>query len=110
MRGGEKAKDFKGTIGKLFRYIGKYKAAVVVVAIFAIGSTIFNVVYPKVLGKATTALSEGIMNKITGNGGIDFTYIGKILLFCLGLYVLSVTFSFVQTGGRKAYLRKYSAK
>ena len=91
MRGGEKAKDFKGTIGKLFRYIGKYKAAVVVVAIFAIGSTIFNVVCPKVLGKATTALSEGIMNKITGNGGIDFTYIGKILLFCLGLYVLSVT-------------------
>lgn len=96
MRGGEKAKDFKGTIGKLFRYIGKYKTAVVVVAIFAIGSTIFNVVCPKVLGKATTALSEGIMNKITGNGGIDFTYIGKILLFCLGLYVLSVTFSFVQ--------------
>lgn len=96
MMGGEKAKDFKGTIGKLFRYIGKYNAAVVVVAIFAIGSTIFNVVCPKVLGKATTVLSEGIMNKITGNGGIDFTYIGKILLFCLGLYVLSVTFSFVQ--------------
>lgn len=96
MMGGEKAKDFKGTIGKLFRYIGKYKAAVVVVAIFAIGSTIFNVVCPKVLGKATTVLSEGIMNKITGNGGIDFTYIGKILLFCLGLYVLSVAFSFVQ--------------
>lgn len=96
MMGGEKAKDFKGTIGKLFRYIGKYKAAVVVVAIFAIGSTVFNVVCPKVLGKATTALSEGIMNKITGNGGIDFTYIGKILLFCLGLYVISVTFSFVQ--------------
>ena len=96
MRGGEKAKDFKGPIGKLFRYIGKYKAAVVVVAIFAIGSTVFNVVCPKVLGKATTALSEGIMNKITGNGGIDFTYIGKILLFCLGLYELSVTFSFVQ--------------
>ena len=96
MMGGEKAKDFKGTIGKLFRYIGRYKAAVVVVAIFAIGSTVFNVVCPKVLGKATTALSEGIMNKITGNGGIDFTYIGKILLFCLGLYVLSVTFSFVQ--------------
>ena len=96
MMGGEKAKDFKGTIGKLFRYIGKYKAAVVVVAIFAIGSTVFNVVCPKVLGKATTALSEGIMNKITGNGGIDFSYIGKILLFCLGLYVLSVAFSFVQ--------------
>lgn len=96
MMGGEKAKDFKETIGKLFRYIGKYKAAVVVVAIFAIGSTVFNVVCPKVLGKATTALSEGIMNKITGNGGIDFTYIGKILLFCLGLYVLSVAFSFVQ--------------
>lgn len=96
MVGGEKAKDFKGTIGKLFRYIGKYKIAVLVVMIFAIGSTIFNVVCPKVLGKATTSLSEGIMNKISGNGGIDFSYIGKILIICLVLYMISTLFSFIQ--------------
>lgn len=96
MMGVDKAKDFKGTIGKLFRYIGRYKAAVVIVGIFAVGSTVFNVVCPKVLGKATTGLSEGIMNKITGNGGIDFSYIGKILLICLGLYIISVLFNFIQ--------------
>lgn len=96
MMGVDKAKDFKGTIGKLFRYIGRYKAAVVIVGIFAVGSTVFNVVCPKVLGKATTGLSEGIMNKITGNGGIDFSYIGKILLICLGLYIISVIFNFIQ--------------
>jgi ATP-binding cassette subfamily B protein len=96
MMAGEKAKNFKGTIAKLFKYIGKYRAAVVVVAICAVASAVFNVVCPKVLGKATTALSEGIMNKISGNGGIDFEYIGKILLFCLGLYLLSVLFSFIQ--------------
>lgn len=96
MVGGEKAKDFKGTIGKLFRYIGKYKIAVLIVMIFAIGSTVFNVVCPKVLGKATTSLSEGIMNKISGNGGIDFSYIGKILIICLALYMISTLFSFIQ--------------
>lgn len=96
MAGGEKAKDFKGTVGKLFRYIGKYKIAVFVVMIFAIGSTVFNVVCPKVLGKATTALSEGIMNKVSGNGGIDFDYIGKILIICLALYLCSVIFNFIQ--------------
>lgn len=96
MVGGEKAKDFKGTIGKLFRYIGKYKIAVFVVMIFAIGSTIFNVVCPKVLGKATTSLSEGIIKKISGNGGIDFSYIGKILIICLALYLISTLFSFIQ--------------
>ncbi|MGN0394837.1 MAG: ABC transporter ATP-binding protein [Coprococcus sp.] len=96
MAGGEKAKDFKGTTGKLFRYMGKYRIAIFVVMIFAIGSTIFNVICPKVLGKATTALSEGIMNKISGNGGIDFSYIGKILVICLSLYLISVIFNFVQ--------------
>ena len=66
------------------------------VMVIAVFSTVFNVVCPKVLGKATTALSEGIMRKINGIGGIDFTYIGKILLFCLGLYLLSVLFNFTQ--------------
>ena len=96
MGGGEKAKDFKGTISKLVRYTRKYLPAVIVVMIIAVFSTVFNVVCPKVLGKATTALSEGIMRKINGIGGIDFTYIGKILLFCLGLYLLSVLFNFTQ--------------
>ena len=96
MGGGEKAKDFKGTISKLVRYTRKYLPAVIVVMVIAVFSTVFNVVCPKVLGKATTALSEGIMRKINGIGGIDFTYIGKILLFCLGLYLLSVLFNFTQ--------------
>ena len=96
MGGGEKAKDFKGTISKLVRYSRKYLPAVIVVMVIAVLSTVFNVVCPKVLGKATTALSEGIMRKINGIGGIDFTYIGKILLFCLGLYLLSVLFNFTQ--------------
>ena len=96
MGGGEKAKDFKGTISKLVRYSRKYLPAVIVVMVIAVFSTVFNVVCPKVLGKATTALSEGIMRKINGIGGIDFTYIGKILLFCLGLYLLSVLFNFTQ--------------
>ncbi len=96
MGGGEKAKDFKGTISKLVRYSRKYLPTVIVVMVIAVFSTVFNVVCPKVLGKATTALSEGIMRKINGIGGIDFTYIGKILLFCLGLYLLSVLFNFTQ--------------
>ncbi len=96
MNGGEKAKNFKGTIGKIFRYIGRYRIAVFVVMIFAIGSTIFNVICPKVLGKATTLLSEGIMNKISGMGGIDFARIGRILFFCLVLYLVSVVFNFIQ--------------
>ena len=96
MGGSEKAKDFKGTISKLVRYSRKYLPAVIVVMVIAVFSTVFNVVCPKVLGKATTALSEGIMRKINGIGGIDFTYIGKILLFCLGLYLLSVLFNFTQ--------------
>lgn len=96
MGGGEKAKDFKGTISKLVRYSRKYLPAVIVVMVIAVFSTVFNVICPKVLGKATTALSEGIMRKINGIGGIDFTYIGKILLFCMGLYLLSVLFNFTQ--------------
>ncbi|MDD6307414.1 MAG: ABC transporter ATP-binding protein, partial [Clostridiales bacterium] len=96
MQPGEKAKDFKGSIGKLLAYIGKYKAAVVTVMIFAVGSTVFNVVGPKILGRATTALSEGLMAKISGTGGIDFDKIGKILLVVLGLYLGSAIFNFIQ--------------
>ena len=91
----EKAKDFKGSIGKLIKYVGSYKIAIFIVMIMAAASTIFNVAGPKVLGKATTGLSEGLMRKIAGTGGIDFGYIGKILLIVLGLYVCSAIFNFV---------------
>lgn len=92
----EKARDFKGSIGKLVAYVSKYKIAIIVVMIFAACSTVFSVIGPKILGKATTALSEGLMKKIQGTGGIDFTYIGQVLLLVLGLYLLSAIFSFVQ--------------
>lgn len=92
----EKAKDFKGSIGKLIAYIGRYKLAIFVVMIFAVVGTVFNVVGPKVLGKATTALSEGLMAKIAGTGGIDLTRISRILLFVLALYVISAIFTFIQ--------------
>ncbi len=96
MRGGEKAKDFKGTIGKLLTYIGKYKIPVLIVLVLAAGSTVFNVVGPKILGQATTAVFEGLTRKISGTGGIDFSQIGKILLLLLGLYILSAVLSFLQ--------------
>lgn len=96
MAPGEKAKDFKGSIRKMLRYMGKYKIAVVFVIIIAACSTVFSVAGPKVLGKATTALASGLMAKVAGTGGIDFTYIGKILLFVLGLYLIGSVLSFIQ--------------
>ena len=93
---GEKAIDLKGALGKILRYMGKYKIAVVFVMIIAACSTVFSVLGPKVLGKATTGLAEGLMAKVAGTGGIDFSYIGKVLLFVLGLYLLSSVLSFVQ--------------
>ena len=96
MGGGEKAKDFKGTVRQLLRYMGQYKLGVLAVMIFAVGSTVFNVIGPKIMGKATTGLSDGLMAKIQGTGGIDFNYIGRILWFVLGLYLISALFNFVQ--------------
>ena len=96
MQPGEKPKDLKSSLGKLLSYIGNFKAAIIVVMIFAAASTVFNVIGPKTLGKATTALSEGLMAKIQGTGSIDFTYIGQIRLFVLGLYVCSAAFNFIQ--------------
>lgn len=93
---GEKAKDFKGTIGKLMGYLGRYKIALVFVVIFAIGSTIFNIVGPKVLGKATTEIYNGLISKVSGGSGIDFTKIGHIILILLALYITSALFSFIQ--------------
>ena len=93
----EKAKDFKGTTKKLINeYLSKYKIALIIVFIFAIGSTIFTIVGPKILGNATTEIFNGIVNKISGGSGIDFDKIGKILLTLIGLYVISALFSFIQ--------------
>lgn len=96
MMPGEKAKDFKGTIRKLIRYMGSFKYAILAVMIFAAGSTVFNVVGPKILSKATTELFTGMMAKLAGTGGIDFTKIGRILILLLALYVCSSLFSFIQ--------------
>ena len=93
---GEKPKDFKGSSKKLIKYLGKYWIAIVIVMIFAAASTVFSVAGPKVMGKATTALAEGLMDKISGTGGIDFDYIAKVLLFTLGLYIISAVFMFIQ--------------
>lgn len=92
----EKPKDFKGSIGKLFAYMKQYHAAVLIVMLCAVASTVFSVIGPDILGKATTELSNGLLAKIQGTGSINFTKIGQILLFVLGLYLLSSLFNFVQ--------------
>ena len=94
--GGEKAKDFKGTIKKLVKYMGSYWPAFVAVLFFAIGSTVFGIIGPKISGKATTELFNGLVAKVSGTGSINFEKIGQILLLLLGLYVLSAVLSFVQ--------------
>ena len=96
MGSGEKPKNFKKSIGKLLSYMGKYKIGIIAVIIFAIGSTVFTIVGPKVLARATDALFDGLMAKINGTGGIDFGKIGKILLILLGLYVISALMQFIQ--------------
>ncbi len=93
---GEKAKDFKGTMKKLMGYLSEFKAAIFFVMVFAVGSTVFNIVGPKILGKATTELFNGLVSKVSGGAGIDFDKIGRILVLLLGLYVCSALFSFIQ--------------
>jgi len=97
MRGGEKPRDFKGTMSKLLKYLSVYKVAIIIVMVFAIASTVFSIIGPKILGKATTRLFEGVMGQIAGtSSGIDFVYIRNIILLLLGLYVISAGFSYVQ--------------
>lgn len=95
---GEKAKDFKGTMGKLLRYISSYTVPIILVALFAVGSTVFSIIGPKKLGNATTEIFNGLVAKISGveGGGIDFEKLGNILLFLLFLYILSALLSFLQ--------------
>ncbi len=92
----EKAKDFKTAMKRLLNYMRRYRLQLAVMMVFAVGSTIFNIVGPKVLGKATTKLYEGLVSKIGGGAGIDFGKIGEILLIALGLYLISAVFSFIQ--------------
>ena len=96
MRPGEKAKDFKGTIGKLLAYMGRYKIGLFFVLLFAAGSTVFNIFGPKILGNATTELFNGLLAKISGTGGIDFGRIAQILLFLLGMYLIAALFGSIQ--------------
>ena len=96
--GGGKAKDFKGTVSKLLKYLKPYRISIITVLVFAIGSAAFSIIGPKILGKATTKLFEGLVSKVSGEVGaaIDFTYIGNIIALLLVLYVISAVFSFIQ--------------
>ncbi|MBN2083882.1 MAG: ABC transporter ATP-binding protein [Anaerolineales bacterium] len=96
MMKGEKPRDFKGTFAKLIRYLGEYRLPILIVMLFAVASTIFSIVGPKILGKATTKLFEGVLAQISGTGSVDFEYIGNIILLTLGLYLVSTLFSYIQ--------------
>jgi len=94
--GGDKAKDFKGALGKLIQYIGRYKGIIIVTILIAAISTAATIIGPKILGRATTALFEGLVAKIQGTGDIDFDYIGEIIIFVLILYGASAILSYIQ--------------
>lgn len=96
MMPGEKAKNFKGTMAKLLRYLSRFLPAIITVLVCAAASTVFSIFGPKVLGQATTKLFEGVMAMLTGTGGIDFSAIGQILLFLLAIYLVSALLSYVQ--------------
>ncbi|HAX52949.1 MAG TPA: multidrug ABC transporter ATP-binding protein, partial [Lachnospiraceae bacterium] len=96
MAPGEKAKDFTGTLKKLVAYMGKYKIQLIFVVIFAIGGTVFDIVGPKILGKATTEIFNGLVSKVSGGDGMNFGKIGRILIYTLSLYLVSALCSFVQ--------------
>jgi ATP-binding cassette subfamily B protein len=94
---GDKARDFRGTMVKLIQYLGSYRRSILIVMVFAVGSTIFTILGPKILGQATTTLFEGVIGQITGTGaGIDFEAIGRIILITLGLYLASALFRLIQ--------------
>lgn len=93
----EKAKDFKGSMKKLAKYLSAYKIYLLLVLIFAVGSTVFSIVGPKILGNATTEIFNGLVSKVSGGAGINFTKVGQILLFLLGMYAISALFSYIQS-------------
>ena len=92
----EKARDFQGTMRKLIAYLDPYKITILIVMLLAVGSTVFSIIGPKVLGNATTKLFEGLIAQLTGTGRIDFAAIGQILLTVLGLYIFSTVLSYLQ--------------
>jgi ATP-binding cassette subfamily B multidrug efflux pump len=97
MMKGEKPRDFKGTMRRLLQYLGSYRISILITMLFAAGSTVFMILGPKILGNATTRLFEGVLGLISGTGtGIDFDYIGRIILTTLGLYLTSSVFSYIQ--------------
>jgi ATP-binding cassette subfamily B multidrug efflux pump len=97
MMKGEKARDFKGTMRRLIQYLGSYRLSILITLLFAAGSTVFMILGPKILGNATTRLFEGVLGMIAGTGtGVDFEYIGRIILTTLGLYLASSIFSYIQ--------------
>ena len=93
---GEKAKDFKGSMAKLFKYMERYKFRFILMFVFAVAGTVFTIVGPKILGKATTELFNGLIAKVNGTGSINFAKIGTILLWVMGLYLISSLFSLIQ--------------
>ena len=104
----EKPKDFKGTLKKLISSMKEYKWRLAIIIVFAIASTVFMIIGPKILGNATTEIFNGIMSKITGGAGIDFAKIAQILLFLLGLYIISAIFSYIQGFIMTGVTQKYT--
>jgi ATP-binding cassette subfamily B multidrug efflux pump len=96
LMGGQKARDFKGTMKKIINHLSVYKISLFIVLVFAIVSTSLSIIGPKILGKAITKLFEGVLAKIAGTGNIDFNYINKIIMILAGLYLLSAFFGYVQ--------------
>ena len=96
MMPGAKAQDFKGTMKKLIAYLGSYRAAILIVFVFAVLSTAANIAGPKILGEATTKIFEGVVAQLNGTGEIDFNAIGRIALITLGLYGVSALFAYIQ--------------
>lgn len=94
--GNEKAKDFKGTLKKLLHYMNAFKVQMILIVIFAVCGTTFTIIGPKILGKATTEIANGLMSKVSGGSGMDFGKIAQILLITLGLYLVSTLCSFIQ--------------
>ncbi|MBR3362768.1 MAG: ABC transporter ATP-binding protein [Bacilli bacterium] len=104
----EKAKDFKGTFKKLLKELSVYKIGIFFVIIFSIGSVIFSIYGPKILGKATTEIFNGLISKVSGGAGINFSKLGGIILFLIGLYVISAIFNFIQGFIMSGIAQKFS--
>ncbi len=104
----ERAKDFKGTLKKLFKSLDAYKIPIIIVFVFAIASTVFSIIGPKILGNATNEIFNGIVSKISGGSGINFSTLNKILLSCLILYIISAICNYVQSFIMSTVTQKYT--